>query len=179
MSQSDGELVARVLRGDLTSYAELLRRHRRRLERYAMFLLGNREDAEEALQDALLRGYRALGQCAEPERFGAWLFRIVVNRCRTRHARRGRPLERLDTIAAIDVPATPDPSAGIEWREEIRRAMALLQTDQREAFLLHHVEGLSYEEMAELTGSGVSALKMRVSRAGERLRTELAEVFRA
>lgn len=179
MSQSDGELVARILRGDLSSYAELLRRHRRRLERYATLLLGNREDAEEALQDSLLRGYRALGQCTEPDHVGAWLFRIVVNRCRTRHARRGPPMEGLDGVAAIHAPATIDASAEIEWREEIHRAMSLLPPDQREAFLLHHVEGLSYEEMAELTGSGVSALKMRVSRAGERLRTELAEVFRA
>jgi len=179
MSQSDGALVARVLGGDLSSYAELLRRHRRRLERYAMLLLGNREDAEEALQDALLRGYRALGRCAEPERFGAWLFRILVNRCRTRHARRGRPLEPLDGPTAVATPMTGDASATIEWREEIQRALALLATDQREAFLLHHVEGLSYEEMAVLTGSGISALKMRVSRAGERLRAELAEVYRA
>ena len=179
MNQSDGELVARVLRGDLPSYAELLRRHRRGLERYAMLLLGNREDAEEALQDALLRGFRALGQCIEPERFGAWLFRILVNRCRTRHARRGRPMEPIDGPSAIDPPSTADASAGIEWREEIHRALALLAPDQREAFLLHHVEGLSYEEMAELTGASRSALKMRVSRASEQLRAALAEVFRA
>lgn len=179
MSQSDGELVARVLAGDLPSYAELIRRHRRRLERFAMLLLGNREDAEEALQDSLLRGYRALGQCLDPERVGAWLFRILVNRCRTRHARRGRPMEALDGPAVLEAPATTDASGAIEWREEIHRALARLADDQREAFLLHHVEGMSYEEMAELTGTGVSALKMRVSRAGERLRAELAEVFRA
>lgn len=144
-----------------------------------MLLLGNREDAEEALQDALLRGYRALGQCLEPERFGAWLFRILVNRCRTRHARRGPRMEGLESVPALDVPTMMDASAGIEWREEIHRALVRLPSEHREAFLLHHVEGLSYEEMAAITGTGISALKMRVSRAAERLRTELAEVFRA
>jgi RNA polymerase sigma-70 factor (ECF subfamily) len=179
MSQSDGELVARVLRGDLSGYAELLRRHRRRLERYATLLLGNRQDAEEALQDSLLRGYRALGRCHDPERVGAWLFRIVVNRCRTRHARRGPAMEGLDLLTQEVVPATADASGEIEWREEIHRALSRLTAEQREAFLLHHVEGLSYEEMAELTGSGQSALKMRVCRATDRLRAELEGVFRA
>jgi RNA polymerase sigma-70 factor (ECF subfamily) len=65
------------------------------------------------------------------------------------------------------------------WQEEIGRALATLPADQREAFLLKHVEELSYEEMAELTGTTVPALKMRVSRACDRLRRELEGVYRA
>ncbi|HUF26831.1 MAG TPA: sigma factor-like helix-turn-helix DNA-binding protein, partial [Gemmatimonadaceae bacterium] len=64
------------------------------------------------------------------------------------------------------------------WREEIELALAKLEPEQREAFLLKHVDGLEYEEMAEITGAGISALKMRVKRACERLRAMLREVER-
>src|SRR5437764_13136604 len=87
---SDAQIVARVLRGDAELYAELVKRYRDRYTRYAFHMLGNREDAEEALQDAFVRAYRSLARCEDPERFGAWLFRILVNRCRTLGARRGR-----------------------------------------------------------------------------------------
>ncbi|HWP04063.1 MAG TPA: sigma-70 family RNA polymerase sigma factor, partial [Gemmatimonadaceae bacterium] len=68
------------------------------------------------------------------------------------------------------------PAERVAWREEIQRALARLDPEQREAFLLKHVEELGYEEMSELTGVGVSALKMRVKRACERLRAMLREV---
>src|SRR5881628_2528310 len=87
---TDGQVVARVLRGDVEEYGVLVERYRDRYARYAMHMLGNREDAEEALQDAFTRAYRSLARCEDPERFAAWLFRILMNRCRTVGARRGR-----------------------------------------------------------------------------------------
>src|SRR5215475_3693164 len=87
MSPIDGDLVRRAQRGDLTAYGDLIHRHRTGLERFAVHLLGNRQEAEEALQDTLLRAYRAIGQCVQPERFRGWIFQILVNRCRTRLAR--------------------------------------------------------------------------------------------
>src|SRR6266480_3531407 len=87
---SDAALVRRVQAGDTGAYADLVARYRDRLGRYALHMLGNREDAEEVLQDAFVRAYRSLARCEDPERFGAWLFRILVNRCRTVGARRGR-----------------------------------------------------------------------------------------
>src|SRR3954464_7225999 len=90
MESSDAALVSRVLHGEVNAYAILVQRYRDRYARYAFHMLGNREDAEEALQDAFTRAYRSLARCEDPERFGAWLFRILVNRCRTMGARRGR-----------------------------------------------------------------------------------------
>src|SRR6266513_4286686 len=87
---SDAALVCRVQAGDTGAYADLVARYRDRLGRYALHMLGNREDAEEVLQDAFVRAYRSLARCEDPERFGAWLFRILVNRCLTLGARRGR-----------------------------------------------------------------------------------------
>jgi RNA polymerase sigma-70 factor (ECF subfamily) len=178
-SRSDAALVAQVIAGDAEAFAHLLRRYRDAHVRFATRMLGNRDDADEALQSAFLRAFRSLAKCAEPERFGAWLYRIVVNECRTlatRRAQRERTLVRdpvtLDALSELD-----DPVGGDALREEIQYALETLTPELREAFLLKHVEELSYEEMAEATGVGVSALKMRVKRACQRLQGLLEEAY--
>jgi len=177
---SDAVIVSRVLRGDVEAFGELVERYRDRYARYAFHMLGNREDAEEALQDAFTRAYRSLKRCEEPERFGAWLFRILINRCRTLGARRGRRAQTFVVDEAALLGAAEDhPAEASAWREEIERALKSLRADQREAFLLKYVEEMGYEEMSQLTGVGVSALKMRVMRACDRLRELLSEVHSA
>ena len=176
MDMSDAALIGRVLDGDVQAYGVLVARYRDRYARYAVHMLGNREDAEEVLQDSFVRAYRSLARCADRERFGAWLFRILANRCRTAGGRRGRQERIVVHDEAALVAAAEGPAAERSaWREEIVRALARLDPDQREAFLMKHVEELSYDEMAEVTGAGVSALKMRVKRACERLRVILGE----
>lgn len=178
--RSDAEIVAQVVNGDVDAYAVLVARYRDRYARYALHMLGNREDAEEALQDAFTRAYRSLVRCEDPERFGAWLFRILVNRCRTIGARRGRRSRTFVTDeSALLEAAEEHPADRRAWREEIQRALARLRTEQREAFLMKYVEDLGYDEMSRMTGVGVSALKMRVMRACERLRELLTEVHSA
>jgi RNA polymerase sigma-70 factor (ECF subfamily) len=173
----DGAIVRRVLAGDTAAFATLVARYRVQFGRYAVRMLGNREDAEEALQDAFVRAFRSLARCDEPERFGSWLFRILANRVRTTGTRRGRREKTFvrDEVALLDA-SEEHPAESAAWREEIYRALAALDAEQREAFLLKHVEDMGYEEMSELTGVGVSALKMRVKRACERLRAQLQEV---
>ena len=182
MDLTDAALVGRVLDGDTDAYAVLVDRYRDRLARYAVRMLGDRDDAEEALQDTFVRAYRGLARCESPARFDAWLFSILVNRCRTagaRLSRRGRTFVRDD--AALLAAASGDDGATEvdrgQWREDVERALARLDAGQREAFLLKHVEDLSYDEMAVLTGVGVSALKMRVKRACDRLRELLREEY--
>jgi len=180
VGSSDALIVSRVLRGDVEAFRLLVERYRDRYARYAFHMLGNREDAEEALQDAFTRAFRSLARCEDPERFGAWLFRILVNRCRTMGARRGRRARTfvIDEGALLEA-AEDHPADRSAWREEIGRALERLSSDQREAFLLKYVEELGYDEMSQLTGVGVSALKMRVMRACERLRELLSEVHSA
>ena len=175
VSPSDAELVQRVRQGDLDAYGLLMTRYRLRFGRYAYHLLGNESDAEEALQDAFTLAYRSLERCRHPERFAAWLFRILVNRCRTLATRRGRREARRAPIEAADAVGVAHPAERHMHHEEIHRGLARLVPEQREAFLLKYVEELSYEEMAELTGAGESALKMRVKRACERLRGLLGD----
>ena len=161
MESSDAAVVRRVLGGDVEAYSILVERYFDHYVRFAVHLVGNREDAEEVVQDSFLRAYRALGRYEERERFGAWLLRILVNRARTVSAI-GRRREKMfpDQVdESLPEASEAHPAERAALREEMSRAMAQLGRDQREAFLLHYVEGLSYEEMAAVTGSGVSALK--------------------
>jgi RNA polymerase sigma-70 factor, ECF subfamily len=179
MEASDAVLVRLVLDGDARAYAGLVERYRDRLARYAMHMLGVREDAEEALQDAFLRAYRALPRCDPPERFGPWLFAILANRCRTAGARRARrqaPVSHEEAVA--EEPTAISAEDRTAWREAIALALERLEPKYREAFLLKHVEEMTYEEMARITGASVPALKMRVKRACERLRGLLQEAER-
>jgi RNA polymerase sigma-70 factor (ECF subfamily) len=172
----DGALVERVRAGDTAAYAQLVARFRDRLGRYAMRMLGNAADAEEAVQDAFVRGYRSLGRCDPPDQFGRWLFGILVNRCRTLGAQRARrertvvPAEDVVRRASVDGAADR-----IAWREALEWAMAQLSVERREAFVLKYVEELSYDEMSQVTGATNAALKMRVLRAREDLRRLLSE----
>lgn len=174
---SDGDIVRRVLAGDGEAYALLVARYRPRLARYAVHMLGEREEAEEALQDAFVRAWRGLGRCRHPDRFDAWLFRILANRCRTRGGRRRRYQATFVRQEHATTSAEVEPAAvhAAEWSDVVHRALSALDSDQREAFLLKYVDELSYDEMETLTGVGVSALKMRVKRAADRLRTLLQE----
>ena len=176
---SNAEIVRRVRDGDTAAFAVLVARYRDRLGRYAVHMLGDRGDAEEALQDAFVRAHRSLARCREDGQFGPWLFGILVNRCRTagrRAARRNRMFVR-DEVS-LERARAPETSDRAEWDDTVRWAMERLAPPLREAFLLKHVEDMEYEEMSKLTGTGVSALKMRVMRAREQLRALLTEVER-
>ena len=174
---SDAVIIERVLGGEVDAFALLVARYRERYARFAVHMLGNSADAEEALQDAFIRAYGSLASCQDRERFGAWLFRILANRCRTAGSKRRRREQTFvhDDIALAGA-ATEHPAERQEWREEIERALDRLDPLQREAFLLKYVEELEYEEMSRMTGAGISALKMRVKRACDRLREMLEEV---
>ena len=168
----DAADVQRVLAGDVDAYAKLVDRYYDRCARFAVRMLGNRDDAEDALQATFLRAYRALARYQERDKFSAWLYRILVNQCRSiaaRRAHRDRVFVREEAVL-LNAPDTSRPSWSGEDEEFVQRVLAELDPLLREAFLLKYVEELSYEEMSALTGVGVSALKMRVKRACDRLR---------
>ena len=180
MQHTDAAIVRRVLDGDVEAFAQLVDRYYDRYARFAEHMIGNRADAEDVVQDAFLRAYRFLPNYQERERFDAWLFRILVNQCRTTAARRRRGGTVVDDAEALERVPTEDHTAERHaLRQDIEHALARLEPEQREAFLLKYVEELSYEEMAMMTGAGVSALKMRVKRACERLRAFLTGVSNA
>lgn len=174
---SDAEDVRRVLRGDTAHYEVLVRRYQESMYRHAFGMVGDADAAADLVQDSLVKAYSRLGTC-DPDRFAAWLFRILRNRCKDylkSRRRRDVPLLEDGPHAA---PASDDPLRTLERTElgtVVSDALARIPEAQREAFLLKHVEGRSYEEMAELLDTGVSALKMRVMRAREALQQLLRD----
>lgn len=170
-------LVRRVLAGETHAYARLVERYRDQLARYAVRMLGDVADAEDVLQETFVRGYRSLGRC-RPDHFGGWLFGILVNRCRTHGAQRSRRRGLVVNNEAAVAGASVEDAEPHEWRQAIVWALEQLPAEQREAFLLKHVEDLTYDEMEQLTGVRVPALKMRVFRAREELRRLLTETVR-
>lgn len=178
MDVTDDALVQRSLNGDAAAFECLVDRHYASCLRFATRQLGRVHDAEEVVQDAFVRAYRSLPRCRKPERFRSWLMTIVVNRCRTRAAKERRRialLERLRWFHADGTTAPPDPPDQGN-RSAVQSALNRLSPSLREAFLLRHVEELSYEEMAAVTGARRSALRMRVKRAADAMARMLEDV---
>lgn len=139
-------------------------------------MLGDDDDAEEAVQDAFVRVHGSLARFRDGEPFEPWFFRILANRCRTAGAMRARRHAVIEYGELPTVSAPGGASDGLEraeWRAQVAGALAALSDDQREAFLLRHVEGMDYDDMASATGAGLSTLRMRVKRACDALRVRL------
>ena len=172
----DADVVSRALAGDPDAFAILVDRHAAVCLRYATRMLGSRDDAEDVIQESLMRAFRALAAYDRSRDFRTWLLSIVANRCRTTLATRRRR-DRFLVIDGGERAAIAIASGDVESDEisAVQWALAKLDAVHREAFLLKHVEGLSYEEIASVTGAGISALKMRVRRACERMRDLLED----
>ncbi len=173
---SDGDVVRAVLAGDAERYAELVRRYRDRYARYATRMLGSSDAAEDAVQDAFIRAYDQLAQCRDPDNFAGWFFLILRNRCFAERRRTKREAPADVVQDELPGPGRADHDAErSELQELLARGMGELTAEQREVFVLKHVEGKSYEEIAAATGATVASLKMRMHRAYDRLRGYLKE----
>ena len=172
---ADGEIVRAVLAGDRERYAQLVERYRDRYARYAARMLGSVDAAEDAVQDAFVRAYDQLAQCKDPDKFVGWFFLILRNRCfaERRRNRTSASLEAANEVAAVD--RADGGAETAERRRALQLALLELTPDQREVFVLKHVEGLSYSEIAERLSTSVPSLKMRMHRAYDKLRYELRD----
>jgi RNA polymerase sigma-70 factor, ECF subfamily len=171
------ELVARAQRGDVDAYEELVRAYQGIAFRTAYVLAGNAADAEEAAQDAFVKAYRALWRFRAGAPFKPWLLRIVANEARNRRRSAGRRTAL--ALRAAQVPsgeAAPSPEAALidaERREELIAALDRLAESDREAIACRYFLDLSEAETAAALGMRRGTVKSRLSRALDRLRTEL------
>ena len=169
----DAVAIQRVLDGDVEAFSDLVKTYYGRCTGYALRMLGNRESAEDVVQETFVRAFRGLSGYDHRNRFAAWLFRILVNRCHSAARSGARQTRQMRwRIYRAELEPQVDPQDVIT-RAAVESALDRLAPEQREAFILRHVEQLSYEEMRSVTGAGISALKMRVARACENLRKEL------
>lgn len=161
-------LVARAASGDGAAFEQLIELHGRRIYRMLVRIVGDPGDAEDVLQETLLKAWRALPRFRGEAQFATWLYRIAVNEANRRLARESRhrslPLE--DTPA--DVPdLAPGPSAhaeSAELQELVGRCIGELPPQYREAVVLRDIEGLTNEEAAEVLGLTVRNFKSRLHR---------------
>lgn len=174
---SDAAIVRAVLNGHKEAYSVLVRRYQDELYRHAERMTGRPDEAADVVQVAFVKGFENLSRCRNPDRVGGWLFRITANQCKDWLKNRRRDNLRLDDLHALESEREgPDESTErSRLGDRIQEALDRLVPEQREAFVLKHVDGLSYEEMAERLDVSISALKMRVHRAREELQTLLEE----
>lgn len=179
---SDYELLQRIQRGDEAALAALYDRHARFVSAVALRILGDRELAEEVLQDTFLRSWHHVDSY-DPSRgqVVAWLLGIARNRAidmlRSRsHRARRRELSNLSDTAPADDAEFPD---AVALREVMTRAMSILPMDQRQIIELAYYGGLSQAEIARQLGLPLGTVKSRTRSGMEKLRVELRPYFPA
>jgi len=189
-TMSDLELVGQAKTGHLDAFDELVNRHERKIFRLTQHITGNREDAEDALQDSFLKAFSRLSQFQGDSQFYTWLVRIAVNESLMRlRKRKAHPTFSLDEPIETDDDIMPrehgtweeNPEqmyAQQELREILDRAVQSLSPIFRTVFVLRDMEQLSTEETAEALGLSVPAVKSRLLRARLQLRDKLSKHFR-
>jgi RNA polymerase sigma-70 factor (ECF subfamily) len=173
---ADQAIIDRVLAGEREAFTLLIGRYSDPLYRHAVGMTGSPDDAADILQNSFIKAFQHLSEVRG--RFDAWVFRIVANGCKDwlKNIRRTHlSYEEDDQPSGYETPEE-ELDRG-ELRGDLDRALKALPPSLREAFVMKHVEGRSYEEMAELLETSVGALKMRVHRAREALQKLLEERY--
>jgi RNA polymerase sigma-70 factor (ECF subfamily) len=171
----DRSLLAAHVAGDGDAFTTLVRRHQDRLWAVALRTLGDREDAADALQDALLSAYRSAGSYRGEAKVTTWLHRVVVNACLDRVRRnKVRP-----TVPMPEDGGPVDPHDRLGDREtamEIETALATLPDEQRAALVLVDVQGLPVDDAAAILGVPTGTVKSRCARGRARLALQLGHL---
>jgi RNA polymerase sigma-70 factor (ECF subfamily) len=174
-TRSDAELLMAHVAGDPEAFTELVRRHADRLWAVAVRTLGDPDEAEDAVQEALISALRSAGSFRGEAQVSTWLHRIVVNACLDRHRRRAaRPTTSLPEELPAEVELVHD--RDVDLRLDVLAALAQLPADQRIAVVLVELEQLSVTEAAELLGVPPGTIKSRCSRGRGRLALSLGHL---
>lgn len=175
--RSDTELLLAHVAGDRRAFEELVRRHQTRLYRLARQRGASPEDADDALQEALLKAHRAAGSFRQDAAVGSWLHRIVVNSCMDRFRRDAlrTSLIRQDCGSALEAAKAADRTAQVETAIVVHQALMRLPLDQRSAVVAVDMHGYSIAEAAALLRVAEGTVKSRCSRARARLAALLGQ----
>lgn len=184
MADEERSAIAEAQRGDVQSFNTLVRLYEGRVYNLCYRMLGDSESAADATQDAFLSAYRGI-RSFRGGSFRSWLLRIATNACYdVLRARKRRPTVSLDINVDNDQDQSPlqiaddaespdDVALRRELANEIQRGLGLLPEEQRAVIVLSDIEGLAYEEIAQITGANLGTVKSRLSRGRARLREVL------
>lgn len=186
MKTTENEIIRRVLDGDQRAYAELVDRHKDKAMTLAVRLLKNRSEAEEALQDAFVRAYRALPSFERKSTFSTWFYRIVFNVCSSALNKRGNnnllsiDIENNEDLK-IEIPSDNDePDIELEskeFSEIVRREISAMEESYSSILTMFFLQEMSYEEIFHVTGLPLGTVKNRLFRARMQLRTAVLRHF--
>lgn len=167
------ELVNLAMHGDRDAFATLVSRSLRRMVGTAGLILRDSAGAEDAAQEALIRAWRDLPRLRDPDRFDAWLYRLLVRACQDQIRRSRRELP-IDVLLSAGDWSEADGTKVIADRDELDRGLSRLTHDQRLVVVLRYYAGLPDSEVARVTGLPTGTVKSRLSRALDALRASLA-----
>jgi RNA polymerase sigma-70 factor (ECF subfamily) len=167
------ELVHRAQGGDADAFDALIRAAYDRLFAAAYRIVREREAAEDAVQDAVVRCWRNLRGLRQPDRFEAWLYRLLVNACRDQ-SRRARRRPQVVSDETHEVAAATDVFAGLAEHDALERAFLTLSADHRIALVLVHYVGYSAPEVAAILGVPIGTVYSRIHYAAQAMREALA-----
>jgi RNA polymerase sigma-70 factor (ECF subfamily) len=174
---SDCELLAAHLAGDERAFPELVERQRARLWTIARGAVDSSEDADEAVQDALVRAHQGAARFRKESAVATWLVRILLNVCRDRRRHnRVRAVTPLPMERLAELPSPRDPIGDLETRMDVWAAMDSLPPEQRLPIIMVDMEGYSVVETAQLLGIPPGTVKSRCSRGRARLHSLLTDV---
>lgn len=168
----DRDLVIAAQRGDREAFAILARTHSDRLYAIAQRILRDAGLAEDALQQALVTSWRELPALREPDKFLAWLTRLLVHECYAESRRRTRMTAHI-RILPTELPGTQDEAEAIARRDQLERGFRRLPEDQRAVLVLHHYVGLQPIEIAETLGISSGTVRSRLHYAHRAMRAIL------
>ena len=168
----DRDLVEAARNGDREAYVDLIRVRTDRLFAIAQRILRDIDRAEDALQDALVIAWRDLRTLRDPDRFDAWMHRVVTNVCISQATRERRRTVNL-RVLPVDGPAAPDDLLGVGDRDQLERGFRRLTPDERAILVLHHYAGYTLVEMAEALGQPAGTVRSRLHHAHRAMRAAL------
>ena len=178
---TEDKLIQRAAKGDSRAFDELLGVHERKMYALCLRMCGNPDDAQDCLQEAMLRVFRSLKGFKGDSAFSTWLYRVTMSACLDELRRRkSRPSMSLDTLveagwSPADADPTPEQHAiTAQTQVEVQRMISELGEDMRAAVVLRDIHGCSYEEIARILGINIGTIKSRISRGREKLREKIS-----
>ncbi|HYF00475.1 MAG TPA: RNA polymerase sigma factor [Planctomycetota bacterium] len=176
----DTALVKSCLDGQTQAYGALVEKYSARIINLAYGMMGDRHEAEDIAQEAFVRAYKALPRFERKAKFSSWLYQIALNLCRDRLKARSRHAKNAEeeTLEGLDADPREEATQAIlqgELSDKMREAINNLPVLYRESFVLRHLQGLDYADVAAITQVPADTVRVRAYRAREMLRHSLSK----
>ena len=166
----DAEIVAKILKGDRQTYALLVEEYKRPIYNLAYRMTGNADDADDLTQETFIRAYKNLWRYDSSRKFFTWLYTLAFN-LNKNHLRKNKKEKLSEELSALSLTDNnPSPEDKMIEDQEINSCLLRLEDEPRALLIMKYQQEFSFEEIAQITGKSLSAVKMRIYRGLEKLK---------